>query len=454
MDAETAPHRRGPAAVLVAALREGALDAAELAGQCLEAVAAREAAIGAWAFHDPGHVRRQAAICDELRREGRPLGPLHGLPVAVEDVFDTADMPTGDGSPLHEGRRPLEDAWAVRALRAAGAVLLGKAATAELGCGLPPPTRHPLDAARAVGMGPGGAAAALAAGMAPAALVADCAGSVVPAAAWCGVHAYRPSRGWIPRPGMLRRSRLLDGVAVLAAAVEDLALVAGPLLGDDPEDPDTRPLARPALAEEALRPPPLPPRFGLVEGPEWMRPGPAAAEGLAALAEMLGGEAGRIGLGGRFREAAAQARLVLEADLALRLEEEVGRGRVSPALAELVARGRRHAAVDYLRAAGEAAALYRIVREAFDEYDVLVAPAAAGEAPPRQEQPLDAPFAAPWTLLGMPVVVLPAMTGPDGLPMGVQLIAPRGDDVRLLRAARWLEGRLAATTEETTPCGT
>ena len=220
---------------------------------------------------------RQAKAADEHRRHGRDTGPLHGVPIGIKDIFDTGDMPTEFGSPFWAGRTPRADAAAVARLRAAGAVIMGKTVTTEYGFMHPGKTANPHDPARTPGGSSSGSAAAVAAHMVPGALGAQTNGSVIRPAAFCGVVGFKPTHGLIPRTGSLMLTRTLDHVGVFARSVEDAALLAEALAGFDPEDPDTRPLARPPLAAVAASEPPLPPRFAFVRtrGLETCRAGDA-----------------------------------------------------------------------------------------------------------------------------------------------------------------------------------
>src|SRR5690606_362945 len=206
-------------------IREGRLSAVELTEACLARIEAREGEVRAWASLGPEHALRQARGADAARTRGRPLGPLHGLPVGVKDIIDTADMPTENGTVLHAGRRPRQDATLVSLLRAAGAVILGKTVTTELAVYAPNKTRNPhnlehtpggsscgaASAARrrvsALERPPGGASSArepgAAAGMRPLPIGTQTNGSVIRPASYCGVYGFQPTHGLIPRAGVL-----------------------------------------------------------------------------------------------------------------------------------------------------------------------------------------------------------------------------------------------------------
>src|SRR5687767_12165677 len=252
-----------------AEVREGRISSAELVTACLDRAGEIEPEVQAWTFLDRDHALMQAEELDQHRAHGRSVGPLHGVPIGIKDIFDTADMPTELGSPLWAGRTPRRDAAAVARLRAAGAVIMGKTVTTEYAYFHPGKTRKPHYRERTPGGSSSGSAAAVAAHMVPGAIGSQTSGSVIRPAAYCGVVGFKPSHGLIPRSGVLLLSRTLDHVGVMARTVEDAALLAEAMVGFDEEDPDTRPVARPPLASVAASEPPLPPRFAFVKAPAW-----------------------------------------------------------------------------------------------------------------------------------------------------------------------------------------
>src|SRR5262245_31636931 len=252
-------------------IRGAALDASQLVEACLARVREVDARIEAWTFLEPAHAMAQARAADDARRSGQPTGPLHGVPVAVKDIFDTADMPTENGSVLYAGRTPSRDAIAVARLRAAGAVIMGKTVTTEFATRFPGKTRNPHNPEHTPGGSSSGSAAAVAAGMAPLAIGSQTGGSTIRPASYCGVYGFKPTHGLIPRPGMFQISRSLDHVGLFARTIDDLALLGETLAGGDAGDPDTRRRARPPLVDVASEEPPLPPMFAFVKTPHWER---------------------------------------------------------------------------------------------------------------------------------------------------------------------------------------
>lgn len=425
------------------AIAGGQLGSEELVRACLDRVAALEGELHAWAWIEPDQALAQARDADLARRSGQPLGPLHGVPVGIKDVFDTADMPTEWGTKLHEGRRPQRDATAVALLRRAGAVIMGKTACTEFSVYAPGPTRNPHDPRRTPGGSSSGSAAAVAAFMAPLALATQTNGSVIRPAAYCGVVGYKPSFGLISRCGVLRQSRMLDQVGVIARSVEDAALLAEALMVYDPQDPDMAPRWRPDLVRVGTREPPLPPRFAFIRTPAWEMAAEGTADIFAQLVADLGAQAQEVELPAAFETAIPRHRVLMETDLARSYGRDFERGaeHMSRELAALIERGKGHRAVDYVDAAEGVPALYAQLEEILEWYDAIITPAAPGEAPLGLESTGSPAFCTLWTLLGVPAVTVPLLKGPAGMPLGVQVVAGRGDDARLLRAARWLMRR-------------
>jgi Asp-tRNA(Asn)/Glu-tRNA(Gln) amidotransferase A subunit family amidase len=423
----------------VADIRDGRTTSVELVRDCIKRIDEVEPAVQAWAFLDRDHAMRQAEAADEHRRHGRALGPLHGVPIGIKDIFDTTDMPTEFGSPFWAGRTPRDDAAAVARLRAGGAVIMGKTVTTEYGFMHPGKTRNPHDHTRTPGGSSSGSAAAVAAHMVPGALGAQTNGSVIRPAAFCGVVGFKPTHGLIPRTGALMLTRTLDHVGVFARSVEDAALIVEAIAGFDAEDPDTRPLARPPLAAVAASEPPLPPRFAFVRTAAWPHVEPVMSAAFDELREALGEQVAEVDLGSSFERTLEQHRTVMDVEMAHNLQrdyEQAGE-QLSAVLRAAIERGRAVAAVEYLRAVAAIGTLNTALGDIFNEYDALLTPAAPGPAP-RGEATGNPAFASTWSYLGTPAVTLPLMATEEGLPLGVQLVGRRDGDARLLRTARWL----------------
>ncbi len=426
------------------AIRDGAVSAAELTQACLARVKEVDGDVQAWTFLDEKHALAQAKARDLDKSEGRPLGPLHGVPVGIKDIFDTCDMPTEDGTVLHAGRTPAHDATAVARLREAGAVILGKTVTTECACYAPGKTRNPHNPEHTPGGSSSGSAAAVGAGMVPLALGSQTNGSVIRPAAYCGVYGFKPTHGLISRSGVMKLSRTLDHVGFFARSLDDIALLAEVLAGWDEADPDTRLRAAIPFREIAAQEPPLPPLVAFVKPPVWDRAEAETREAFDELAGQLSERMVQIELPSVAAQALDWHRTIMESEMAAHLDREFeqGRDRLSESLRNQLARGREIRALDYQRAVARIPHLVSGFDEMFERCDAIITPSAAGTAPKGLGSTGDPSFCTLWTLCGMPALNLPLMQGSNGLPLGVQLVGARHNDARLMRTARWLVGQL------------
>lgn len=421
-------------------IARGAVRAEELTAACLQRIGQRDGDIQAWAYLDPEFALAQAQLADKRRQSGRPLGPLHGVPVGVKDIIDTADLPTANGTIIDAGRQPDSDATVVARLRAAGAVILGKTVTTECAYLAPSKTRNPHDLNRTPGGSSSGSAAAVASGMVPFAIGTQTGGSISRPAAYCGLFGFKPSFGLIPRNGILRHSPWLDTVGTLTRTIEDAALLADAMAGHDPVDPGTFVQAAPELLKTALTEPPVTPILGFVKTPAWAEIESDCAQGFAELLAVLGARCEEIELSPVFAEAAGAQRRLALAGMAqhLRHYTERGRDQLASETYAAIEEGLAISAWDYLRALDWRTVLLAELNQLFYRYDALITPATAGEAPPGLDSTGSPAFCVTWTLTGVPTLTLPLLEGANGLPIGVQMVGRRGYDGRLLRTARWL----------------
>ncbi len=410
-------------------LQRRELSAEALLRDCLARIDAREGEVRAFVHLDAEAALAQARALDT----GPVIGPLHGLPLAVKDIFDTADLPTEMGSPIFAGNRPRVDAAAVALCRAAGAVVIGKTVTTELANMTAGVTRNPIKPAHSPGGSSSGSAAAVADFMAPLALGTQTAGSIIRPAACCGIVGVKPSFGRVPRAGVKPNADSMDTVGGFGRTVADAALLASVLTGD----------AR--LRNEA---PPATLRIGLVRGPDWVQAETDVVacwdQAVRALAPVAAACEDAT-LPHDFVDVAAVQAAIQAAETAQALADEHRRhrDRLSEALVALLDKG---SAIDALTLAAHRARAERWRREVdalFDRHDVLLAPSAVDEAPEGLQFTGDPVFCRPWSLLGLPCVHLPFASGATGLPVGLQLVGRFGDDHRLLAAAQWAMARLA-----------
>ncbi len=412
----------------LARLARGDLTAEALLRSLLDRIASEEPRVQAWAFLDPEAARAEARRLDRLS----PRPPLLGLPVGVKDIFDTADLPTECGTPALQGRRPAADAACVASLRRAGALVLGKTVTTELAFYRPGKTRNPHDPGRTPGGSSSGSAAAVAAGMVPAAIGSQTAGSTIRPASFCGVVGMKPSHGLVPLDGASPLSPSLDTVGIFARDPADLALLLPPL--GVPLDPV----------------PGAPPRLGLCRSPQWPLAEPATRDLLERTARRLAAAGAAVTevelppeCDGLFE--AQKTVMAFEAARSLGPLRSRHEALLSPVLLELLRTGDATSADAHARALALAGRCRASLAGIFGRVDVLLTPAAIGEAPPGLESTGDPAFNRIWTLLHLPCLSLPAGRGPAGLPLGVQLVGPHRGDGAVVAAASWAHRRLGGS---------
>ncbi len=429
-----------------AAIRAGQITSVDLVQACLDRIAETEETVQAWTYLDSDYALAQAKAADAATRIGRPLGPLHGVPVGIKDIIDTADMPTENGTPLHAGRRPRADATVVSLLRQAGAVIMGKTVTTELAVYAPGKTRNPHNPEHTPGGSSSGSAAAVAAQMVPLAVGTQTNGSVIRPASFCGVYGYKPTYGLVSRGGVLSQSPPLDQIGFFARSIEDLALVAEPVMAFDERDFATRPCARAELVRIAGEAPPVTPHIGFARTPVWDQAEETTKEAFAELVKALGDDVEEVTFADSFDKVVDWHRVIMESDLAKSFagEYDHGVGKLSDVLREMIERGQKYLAVDYNRAIDWRPVLDRMLGEAFEWNDALLVPATIGPAPASLASTGNPIFCTLWTYLGVPAINLPLFRSENGMPFGAQLVGPRGDDARLLRTARWLVERAGA----------
>ncbi|MCW5692087.1 MAG: amidase [Pseudolabrys sp.] len=420
-------------------IANGDFSSEEYVGACLDRIAAIDGEVHAFVHLDPDAALAQAREVDERRRNGQPIGLLHGIPVAIKDIFDTADYPTECGTAVLKGRQPMQDSAVAARLREAGAVIIGKTVTTECAYFSPGPTRNPHDLTRTPGGSSSGSAAAVAAAMVPLAVGSQTNGSVIRPAAFCGVYGVKPSHGLISRAGALMLSRTLDHVGVMARSLADAALILEVLAGYDAADADTRPVASPDYLEQVAEPPPVPPRLAFVRTPAWDKADPATHAAFSELAASLGEQVSEIDLPDDYAAAWDDHHVIMATDMAHNLDPLLQRGGdvLSQQLRDLMTEGRSFSAVRYLQARQNGKAYATGIGKLFDEFDAILTPSTPGVAPVGEATGSPA-FNTLWSLTGLPAVTLPLLNGEGGMPLGVQLVGATRDDARLLRTANWL----------------
>ena len=415
---ETNRYSAAEAAALIASKK---LTAVKLAEDCLARVAAREEAVQAWSHIDP-----QQVLADARARDAEsPRTPLHGIPVAIKDIIDTADMPTEYGSPIYAGHRPRADAACVALLRKAGAVIMGKTVTAEFAMSYPGKTRNPLNTAHTPGGSSSGSAAAVADYMVPLALGTQTGGSGQRPAAFCGLVGFKPTFDAINPAGVKPNSSSYDTVGVMARTVADAALGFSVLTNANP--------ALPALDA---------PRIGFYRTPQWPKADQATAAALEGAASRLGKAGARvreITMPAKFDELFAARNVVgdFEGARALAWERQHFEEKISAKVREKLRKSDAVTFDEFIAAQKVLAECRRLLEITFGDFDVLMVPSAPGEAPKGLETTGDSVFNQLWTALHTPALTVPVFTGPAGLPMGAQFVGAFGADYRTLACAEW-----------------
>jgi Asp-tRNA(Asn)/Glu-tRNA(Gln) amidotransferase A subunit family amidase len=439
--ARTAPPPPESLPDLIQALGIGRTTAADVVEHCLASYATWEPRLHAFAWLDPDVVRSSAQKADKTGPS--PKRALHGVPVGVKDIFDTAGIPTEYGSPVFKGHTPLENALAVTRLEAAGAIVFGKTVTAELAYFAPGSTTNPWNPKHTPGGSSMGSAAAVAAGVIPCAIGTQTNGSVIRPAAFCGVVGFKPTAGRLPTEGALRFSPALDQVGVFARDVLGAAWLTAVIAGDSPADwfSEQSPATRPALA--------------VVRTPEWDSAEPAARTNFNRSLEALR-QAGAALLEMDLPSELAQALSVHRTIMAAEASHWVGplvasrHDLVSPQMLALLDEGAAVSDAGYGAALSERETLRKHYEQWVARFDAIITPPAFGEAPDITTTGSPT-FCTRWTLVGAPAMTLPSGLGPNGLPLGIQLVGRLERDSTLIRVARWVEAALPATQRPKAP---
>ena len=408
-----------------AAIEAGTLTAETLVRACLQRIEEREGLVGAWAHLNPDLVLKQARQADAVPKRGL----LHGVPVGIKDVIDTADMPTRYGSPIYEQHHPAWDAACVSMCRTAGGIILGKTVTTEFALSTPGKTRNPHNPEHTPGGSSSGSAAAVADRMVPLAVGTQTGGSTIRPASFCGIVGYKPTFGLISRSGLKAVAESLDTIGIFARDVRDAALLAAVMTG------------RHMLAEVTTS---APPRIAIWRTFEWKEASPETVHAVEDSATRLSRAGAKL----------TEARMVqccaeladcqheieyFELGRAFSYEYNNHREQLSSKLRNRIEAGLQVPGALYDRKLEIAAECRRNIDIIFDDVDALLAPSVVGEAPVGLESTGSSVFNRTWTLLGLPCLTIPSHVGPKGLPVGIQLIGRAHHDSDLLAHAAWVE---------------
>ena len=430
---------------IVEAVRDGRVTARRVVEDSLARIEA-DASLHVWAHLNAESALTQADECDRLRQHGRPLGRLHGVPVGLKDIIDSAGLPCECGAVAMAGRTPERDSWIAAALRAEGAIIMGKTVTTELAFMQPAATRNPVNPAHTPGGSSSGSAAAVAAGHVPLAVGSQTNGSVIRPASFCGTFAIKPTAGIIPRSGVLATSGTLDQMGVFGQSLEDIGLLCDVIGGFDPADAASYPRPRPRMQAGATAEVPIEPNFVWFEMPYFDRLTPAARDGMEELLDALGERVERIDAAESFAGFIAAQKIIHGheyADLLGWILDETPQG-LSQGSRDAIALGRTYGQAAYDEAQEMRRQAISFFATLFTEFDAVISPAALGEAPLFEAGTGDPICQTIFTLAGLPAVTLPLLVGDKDLPIGVQLVGGAEEDDRLLRTASWMLTALAA----------
>jgi len=432
---------RVTATAALKAIHAGKISAPDLLAQTLEAIARQEPAVQAWEYLDSAVALQQAERLDNRQRGGQPLGRLQGIAIAVKDIFATADMPTGWGTPIHRGAMLGYDAAVVAQLRAAGAIIVGKTVTTEYATARPGKTRNPHQLSHTPGGSSSGSAAAVAANMVPLALGSQTLGSILRPAAYCGVLGFKPSFGSISRYGVMPVCRELDHVGMFARTVADLQLLCSVLTMADGRDPDC--CGNSALQQLGVESKQSSPKLAYCKTPFWDLIEPETQQRFldcVALIERASGAIAPIELPPEFATCYEAAQTLMSIGLAVNhgTDYDAAYDQLSPTLRDWIERGRTTSAIAYgsirQRTVESSLALTKI----FAEYDAILTPVTTGTAPANLEDTGSPILCTLATLYGLPAISIPAGMAANGLPLAGQLIGQKYGDRALLHWADWV----------------
>ena len=419
------------ARVAAAEIAAGRLRSERLVEALLERVTEREPVLHAWAHLDREAVLREARAADSRR----PQGCLHGVPIGWKDVIDCAGLPTGCGSPIHAGAQARLDAGAVAMSRGAGALVMGKTVTTEFAASHPGPTTHPLNPLHTPGGSSSGSAAAVADGMVPLAVGTQTGGSVIRPASFCGVVGFKPSHGLINRYGVKQLADSFDTVGTFARDVQDTALAVAALSGRN--DFLDLSASRPLTA-------------AICRGADWSEaeaPMLAAIDATASALSTAGVRVSAMTLPQLFEGMGKAHHTIEYFELARALQHEycTEGQRLSSPITQRIEKGLACPPAEYEGALALREQCRQSMRDLLAGVDLLIVPAAPGEAPEGLDTTGKAVFNRLWTALGLPAITLPGPSGPRGLPLGLQFVAASRQDARLLAHAAWLEPHIPRT---------
>ena len=428
MSARSRELNRLSACQVAAGIEGGNFTAEDVVQDCLARIAERDGQVHAWTAVDPEQSLAHARQADRSATRG----PLHGVPIGVKDVIDTADLPTQMGSALYRGYQPRFDASCVALAKAAGAIVLGKTATAEFAGTAPPATRNPLNLEHTPGGSSSGSGAAVADCMVPLGYGTQTGGSTLRPASFCGVIGFKPTFGAYNMAGVKTAAVSFDTLGLIARSLDDIELFHAVLVGDKPH--------RAVAGDNA-------PRIGVCRTHLWDQ---AQAETVAAI-EIAAHTLSRAGAlveefstPQGFDQLTAHRAAVngYERSRGMAAEWFGSRETLSAQMRDTCEVGFAISRAQYVQALTTIEESRRRMNQHFAGFDAILTPCVSGEAPAGHAYAGDPRFQELWTLLHMPSISLPTHRGPNDLPVGIQLVTRHYFEQQLFDVARWVEARL------------
>lgn len=426
---------------LVQKIKDGKLTSVEVCKTYIQKINKFEKNIKAWVYFDKKILLEKAAQSDDRRRLGKPLGLLHGVPVAIKDIVGTADMPTKCGTKIKIGKLLSKNAKIINLLVSAGAIIMGKTATAELAYFSPPATTNPHDYTRTPGGSSSGSAAAVASYMAPLSIGSQTGGSIIRPASYCGVVGYKPTYGLISRNGVLKTSDKLDHIGVFGRFVDDVALLAKVLIKKDLNDPATVDYSTENILVETKKSFLNKPKFIFYKTDFWKLIDDKSKESFEYFIKSFKKNIEVSDVPSYFKDIHIYHRIIHETDLAnnFKIYYKKYRTKLSKYMQIAIKNGINHPAKEYSKAIDFMRKSHEFHKRVFKSYDSVISPSSAGVAPVGLKSTGTPEFNRVWSYLGTPCISLPLLKGEKNLPLGVQLVADRYEDHRLLRVTKWLE---------------
>ncbi len=426
---------------LVEKLREGQISSVEVCSKYIERIKKFEKDVKAWAHFDKKKLIEKAEEADVYRKSGKPLGPLHGLPVAVKDIIGTLDMPTECGTVIRKKMTGAQDAEVVNLLKIAGAIIMGKTETTELAYFSPGKTTNPHDYSRTPGGSSSGSAAAVAAHMAPVSIGSQTNGSTIRPASYCGVVGYKPSYGLISRSGVLKQSNRLDHIGIFGKSVEDVALLSKSLIKKDLYDNSTIHYSADEMLEVCKKGPIFEPKFIFYKTNSWKKIDKESQKSFEFFIKVFKKNIEVFDTPSYFNDIPKYHKIIHETDMANNFENyyKQSKKKLSKEIIVAIERGQKYSAKEYAEAIDFMQRSYESYKEVFEDYHGVLSPATTGVADKGLKSTGSPEFCTIWTYMGLPSISLPLLTGTNNLPLGIQLVGDKLDDLRFLGIANWLE---------------